>query len=107
MVFARVTPILFGLLLALTLALGNPAHALISHEHGSHHHEGESVVWQSLHSALRHEDKKMLPVFDTLAILGSVTLVVLALIRKREYVPVFYSLHDALRRGILPHRKFG
>ena len=103
---SRILSVSFGVILALSFILGAPAHAIIPHEHSDHHHAGESIVWQSLHAALRHEDKNALPVFDLLAIVG-VVYIARRLLREAGDIRFVDSITNALRRGILPHRKFG
>lgn len=101
----RIQVIAFGILLTLSLLLGNPAHALIAHDHG-HAHGAESTMWQMLHSSLRHEDKKILPVSVSLMMLGIVLIVSATIIPTRRNRPMD-AMMLALRRGIVPHRKFG
>ncbi len=81
-------------------------HALVSHEHTNHHEAGESTAWQSLHASLRHDDKKALPVFNLLTVVGIVLIVLSANIPANRRIHVD-TITNALRRGILPHRKFG
>ncbi len=101
----RIPVIAFGILLTLSLLFGNPAHALIAHDHG-HAHGAESTMWQTLHSSLRHEDKKILPVSVSLMMLGIVLIASATIIPTRRNHPVDGALR-ALRRGIVPYRKFG
>ncbi len=110
----RMTPTWFrnnaiALALVVAVTLGSPLHALIPHDHSAGHDHGdhkESIVWQSLHSSLRHEDKKAIPLFDALAIVGVAFFVIRFRIPARS-LEVVDSITDALRRGIMPHRKFG
>jgi hypothetical protein len=108
----KVGGILSGLVasaVVFVLLLGNPAHAFIAHDHGHDHAHGgqESSVWQSLHGSLRHEEKEALPISDALLLIGSVALIVVAR-RQASGSPMRpSSIQNALKRGILPHRKFG
>lgn len=104
----RVLTIVSGVLLMGGLLFGGLTHALVAHEHGDHHgaHDGGSVIWQSLHASLRHEDKKALPFFYLLSIVGIVGLVTYSFVPRRR-THIVDSALDALRRGILPHRMFG
>jgi hypothetical protein len=94
-------------ILTLLLVFGSSAHALVAHDHGeAHHHGKESIVWQSLHASLQHEDKKVVSTSYLLAIVG-VALIVefsLALTGQLRFVD---SHTRALRRGVLRYRRFG
>ena len=107
---------LIALLMA-TVSGGDIIHAAVPHHHGDDHAGQESAVWTSLHSALRHEQKKFLLVLTALlsiflVVFASVRLLVVPVMRKvrmrfasaRARDPV---LGAALRTGILPHRRFG
>ncbi len=100
------SPVVIAFALVLALVLGNPAHALIPHEHGDHHGAKESPVWQSLHAALRHEDKQALPVFSILVVLARL-LTPSRVVARLAVETMTDSLFEYLRRGIVPHRKFG
>lgn len=102
---ATVSAVALGLALAAMLVSGSLTHALISHEHGGYHHVGESIVWQSLHGSMRHEDKKVLPTYSVLIVIAAVMLIPRAN-PARTPPPVVQDM-IGLRRGILPHRKFG
>jgi hypothetical protein len=108
--------VVLALVLAVTVMGGGLLHAAIPHNDGDDHggQGGASVIWDSLHSNLRHDEKKFLYVVtDTLLVivLCSVGLLLLRLtfpsarlfahIRLRDPV-----LGEALRRGVLPHRAF-
>ncbi len=98
--------IVLGLVLTTSLLMAGVAHAVISHEHGEHHHEGESSVWQSLHAALRHEEKQMPVILNALMIVGAVLLLMRFFVPRRLAAAVEEVSH-ALKRGIVPHRRFG
>ena len=81
-------------------------HALVPHTHTHEAHGGESAVWQSLHQGLRHEDKYVVVLFDALTIVGAVASF-LVIVRVTFSILDQHAHETALRRGILPHRKFG
>ena len=111
---------IIAILIVFALFAGASLHATIPHHHSSghaHNHPGEtediSIIWQGLHVALRHEDKKftlaanvsMLPlVFDNslLSAMEIVAIIALAAygVRRTD------SLLEMLRRGLVPYRKF-
>ncbi len=115
----------FSLILTVTvmgsLMFGNALHSTIPHSHGyaetghEHKHEQneESASWASLHSALRHEGKKLLLLAAIISLTGIVAVIsialrseltALALANTRIYDPL---LGEYLRRGIAPYRRFG
>lgn len=104
---------ILAFVLAFGLASGVLIHAAFPHEHGEVG-KGVSPIWQTLHMALRHEDKKTFfvladasafPLAETNA--GITTgLVLIALILYVRQRP-FDAMLDPLRRGIVPYRKFG
>lgn len=102
----RISEIVLGLVLACSLFFGGPVHALVPHEHSDHHNVGESPTWQSLHASLRHEDKKTLPLFNLLTIVGIVFVIGAVFVPARRLAFVDDAT-EMLRRGIVPHRKFG
>jgi hypothetical protein len=63
------------------------------------------VIWQSLHNALRHEDKAILPALCTFTILAA--LICISRGRVRPMIAIVDSRIDYLRRGIAPYRVFG
>lgn len=101
--------------LALVLLFGGIFHASVAHDHGeaahaSHSHQEESPQWASLHSSLRHEDKKDL-LFLVLIALGMLALAPLAVPPRLEAAPapVLRALYvvEESRRGIAAYRRFG
>ena len=107
MKFAQSAAVMIGAILAFSLISGGLMHALIPHDHGGHHHVGEtSSIWSSLHAALRHEDKQTLPIFNMLTVVALI-LVVRQLSLRREIDTHVDSLMEFLRRGIVPYRRFG
>jgi len=100
-------------------------HATISHDHkaqsDAHEHSygplherygqdrQESIVWQSLHAAVRHEDKS---VFSLLAAALILTIIQGAIVSIRVRLPmervdvIGYQLGAWLVRGIAPYRRF-
>jgi hypothetical protein len=103
----RIFEITVGILLVVVLSFGGTAHALVPHTHGDHHHRGESAVWQSLHASLRHEDKKALPFFYVLAVLGAVALLVLVSNRMDGISRILDDDFESLKRGVFAYRRFG
>ncbi len=101
----RTLLLLCGLILSVALVIGNPVHAIVEHEHG-HSHGAESSMWQTLHSSLRHDDKKIIPVYDLLSIVGIALCISALVVPARRIRPVDSRL-QSLRRGIVPYRKFG
>jgi len=104
-----------------TITAGPLLHSIILHSHGhSHSHGGESSVWQSLHAALRHEDKKIFAAVLAMLLFGAfsffrinVALFVLAcnvLQRMRlnnRLLRIFDpATGDYLSQGISPYRRF-
>ncbi len=101
----RIGGIVFGIILVASLLSGSVVHALVPHEHGEDHdHHSESIVWQSLHASLRHEDKKALPFFDSFATVGTVFLATIISVRMFSYT---VAIADEIRKGIVPYRRFG
>lgn len=103
-----------ALFLAVGLSTGVLVHAAFPHEHGESS-GGVASIWQALHAALRHEDKKTffaaadaLPLsfsgIDVSIALELLIAVFLILYAKRKPVD---AMLRALRRGIVPYRKFG
>lgn len=101
----RILSVGTGLLIALTLVFGGSAHTLVPHTHSHAHSAGESVIWQSLHSALRHEDKSILPALPVLAIIAAVVGILIGRV-PAERIIVVDSRFEYLRRGISPDRRF-
>ncbi len=97
--------IMLGLFLSLSLIGGSLTHALVQHEHSDHHHAGESVIWQSLHNALLHEKKWVVPAVVSLSVLA--VLISVSHTPTRRAFTVVDSRIEYLRRGIAPHRVFG
>lgn len=101
------------------LMFGGVLHSAIQHTHGyaetDHEHEQneESASWTNLHSALRHEDKKLLLLLAAITnTVGVVALMVVmpgpqhAIAAVRNTL-IRGPLHgDYLRRGIAHYRRF-
>lgn len=105
-------PVVFlALAIAFAILSGGTMHAVVPHDHG-HSHEGDTVIWQELHAALRHSEKYILPtgtfmlvvfgLFLAVARLYSYPIDRLGSITARD--PVRGAL---LRRGIISYRRFG
>lgn len=102
----RVSGITLSILLTLTLIMGAPLHSFVPHAHAHDASGGEAYVWQSLHASLHHTDKKSLPLADALVVLSAALIAGAAACFPRTRF-VVDSFTDSLKRGILPHRKFG
>ena len=96
-------------LIVVSLAFGGLSHSLLPHQH-SH---VESVT-STMHSALRHEEKKFidLPVFLTVLSIAVVTFVVTGLAQTQIalmglVIRAQSSDSIGLRRGIVAYRRFG
>ncbi|MEN9561221.1 MAG: hypothetical protein RIQ56_494 [Candidatus Parcubacteria bacterium] len=105
---ARVLSISLGFVLVCTLTFGGYVHDAVHHEHG--HGPDESVVWQQLHSAVRHEHKKSFLLSKPL-ILELQADVVTNTHVKRPQVDTLYPGDDpvrgtALRKAKVKHRAF-
>ncbi len=118
--------VILALVIISALVFGGVMHSIIPHNHSAHitHESGESdkesPVWVSLHSALRHEDKKLLFV---LLILLSFALAQVVRIRAAHFPPLYrgcayasmaftlrplhFSTGRWITRGISPYRRFG
>lgn len=103
-----------ALCISLALLGGGLAHASVAHDHGHSHGAEESSVWTSLHSSLRHEDKKMLFMLVETASLATLAVLLVSGARQlslkhacaRASIRDPYA-RDALRRGIYRYRVFG
>lgn len=96
--------------LCMALILGPILHSVVPHSHGAD--GSESTLWQSIHSALHSEQKKMLftvtdavPLFAFLYIVLS-TVLPLHVFRRR-LLRSEHSLHSLLCSGRLRYRMFG
>ena len=94
-----------ALVLAGIIALGPIAHAFLPHAHSAN-----EAVTSVLHSALRHEDKKLADMVPAAPLLLIVIAFVLAVAFPRAFA---MRAHDSraraltlLRRGVLPYRRF-
>jgi hypothetical protein len=109
----------------LAFSFGGILHATISHDHtaqsDAHEHSygppherygqdrQESIVWQSLHAAVRHEDNSA---FSLLAAALILTIIRGAVVSLRVRLPmelievIGYHLGAWLVRGIAPYRRF-
>jgi len=92
-------------LLAIVFVMTGIVHDVIPHDHG--HSSAESAIWQQLHSATRHDEKKMLllPALLFFALLLSIY------ICARFFYRIENTTDDPhtgkyLRRGIAPYRRF-
>lgn len=104
--------------IAVMVISGGLLHAAIPHNDGDNHGtQPESAIWQSLHSALKHDDKKALyialEVFE-LIILTTLSLLALSTRFNARWRAVLARAihHDSsrgepLRRGIFRYRAFG
>ena len=101
--------VLISFVLIFTLGSGGLFHALIPHHHG-----GNEVIWDGLHGALSHEQKKFFSLlalifgigaFFSFALLQKDTELVLGL-RRAPPGRGMNALSTALRRGTLAYRKF-
>ena len=101
------------------LMFGGVLHSVIPHTHGyaedDHQHEQneESALWTSLHSALRHEDKKSLLLVIAMLNTGLFAILVIAQV-PQSAISVLQNarIHDPLfgeylTRGIAKYRRFG
>lgn len=103
---------LFAVILVAAVSGGGLAHSLVPHDHGEHGTQSESSVWTSLHSSLRHEQKKFL--FDIAFLLANF-LTTLALIQLAARFAPYARAEEAhdpmrgilLRTGVLAYRRFG
>lgn len=105
---------LLVLVLLAALLGGGLSHSLVPHQHSHSHTEGETTIWTTLHSSLRHEDKKLLVSLVEGAVLLVVASVIstLAILVSRRVRTVRADLldmreRDALRKGIFRYRAFG
>ena len=105
---------------SLALLGGGLLHAVIPHSHGdgdNHGQSHESAEWESLHSALNHEDKKVLASsssVDANAVLAFLANLSIAQNISREYLRnISFQKNgdpyagDLLRRGIEAYVAFG
>ena len=104
--------ILLAFVVVFVLSSGGILHAIVPHEHNYDGSKDVGVIWEQLHAAVRHEDKKTLlvsadalPLFVfgmnvALGYLGAA--LILFYIRRKP----FNTILDALRSGIVPYRKF-
>lgn len=97
-----------------TLLGAGVSHALVPHAHSHDHTQGESVIWSTLHSSLRHEDKKLLVASvegTLLSVLAFVVFTGALVVSRRRHTNQAeeddMSMCDALRKGIYRYRAFG
>ena len=123
---SRVTASFIASCVLLAFSFGGILHATISHDHtaqsDAHEHsygpsheqheqdrQEESIVWQSLHAAVRHEDKSAISLLAAALIL---TIIQGAIVSIRVRLPmelievIGYHLGAWLVRGIAPYRRF-
>jgi len=81
------------------------SHALISHAHG-HAHDGalHTEIWEGIQGTLSRKDMVLPPIFFAFYVLLIPCVVLCVWSRTQNFL---HPLARALRRGILPHRKFG
>ncbi len=96
--------------LCLALLLGPILHSVVPHSHGAD--GSESTLWQSIHSALHSEQKKMLfTVTDAVPLFAFLYIVLfIALPRyvfSRRLLRIEHSLQALLCSGRLRYRMFG
>lgn len=82
-----------------------------SHQRGHSAPQEESVVWASLHAAVRHEEKYVFLLVAASAILAlyitqAVSAVLSVRLPTRALVPIRFESGRWLIRGIAPHRAF-
>ena len=85
--------------LVVGLGFGALSHSLIPHDHA-----GNAIEWQSLHASLSHDQKKALG--DDIVIFLLAILAIQTLVATIKLSPAYISQSNALRRGILPYRRF-
>jgi hypothetical protein len=115
---SRAMAIVLTFVLTITICFGGFLHAAIPHNDGDNHGQsGASPVWESLHSAIKHEDKKSIaPSAEFLVLL---VLVLLLGQRQRAFTRVRLQMRHRhvlrgmdpvsgliLRRGIAAYRAF-
>jgi len=88
--------------LVLALLSGGLTHDLIKHDHG--HGTQESAMWQELHKAVRHDDKKSIPIPALATIIIALALTVR--ISLEEIPPYSFKQNRYLTKGIAPYRRF-
>ncbi len=114
----------------IAFSTGPLLHSLIPHAHGAHAHmhthpgesgsgESESPVWASLHSALRHEDKKVFFAILFVILVSALSVTRLDVVRLslaaqsrgtriqwRNRKPIDALTGEWLSNGISPYRRF-
>jgi hypothetical protein len=101
MILAKLRSLAVVVVMSVSLAISGSAlvHAVVPHSH-----EGDTEVWQSLHASLNHEHKKSVAETSILVVVSvlCVGLLVLSVRLSDAFVPLLH----ALKRGILPYRRF-
>ncbi len=99
-------PISLAIFVALLLApVIGFSHALVPHTHTHTHDEALHMdIWAGLHGTLSRKDMVLPAIFFPLLLLVVVLYVSFGCSRTRHFS---HPLGSVLRRGILPHRKFG
>lgn len=93
-------PVFFVAVSVFFSILGGPIiHAIVPHSH-----EGNIEVWQSLHSALSHDKAESSQISDVFVVVAVLSIVSIA--SAVAFAIPEISLAMALRRGILPYRRF-
>jgi hypothetical protein len=99
-----------ALLLSATLLSGSLVHAVVPDHHGHTHGEPLVQIWQDLHAALAHVDKKALAILEGMLGLHTLFFLSVAVLyvarRGKEWHLLDPVLGETLRRGINPHRAF-
>lgn len=99
-------PLAFAVCVAILLApVIGFSHALIPHTH-THAHNGalHLEIWEGLHGMLSRKDVALPLLFIPFFIF---LIVAHGLLSPKETQTFLHPLGTVLRRGILPHRKFG
>jgi hypothetical protein len=82
-------------------------HDVVHHEHG--HTPEDAALWQQLHSGIRHDEKKQMPVPDAsvMLMLSLLAIVAMTRIARPDVPPASDPIRgEYLRRGIAAHRRF-
>lgn len=99
--------LIFVVLLVLPIASSELLHAVIPHNHSSN-----PVIAEEMHAFFRHEEGDALAIFDFVPFFFFVPLIVLFISRRwcdlcARLIRSAHAQCIALRRGILPYRRFG
>lgn len=96
-----------AVVLAFIIAFGSLAHAFLPHTHSAN-----EAVTSLLHSALRHEDKKLADLVPPAPVFTAVIVAAILVASFARIIPAYaLGTHPPglapLRRGIAPYRRFG